>query len=293
MSLTEAEIEKKRESIGSSDVGILTGAQDYGTKRSLYYDKKGLSKPRPSNYAMDMGNKYEPIARAIYELNTGLSFSPVNIQSKNHPLLVANLDGFNEENKIVLEIKCAGKEVMDLAKKGIVHPKYVDQLEHQLECADSNESHFMVCTVDEKRGGIVDTAVVIYKSNPERKALMIKEASDFWFNYVLTNTPPPLTDADEIERTDEKSVSLFSQMKVLKDILARHEDLAKETEKQINEIKEEIIKNMTHTCEVCEGIRIRKSKRRGAIDTTKIGNDGVDIEKYRKPDTEYYTITLV
>ncbi|MNJ94819.1 YqaJ-like viral recombinase domain protein [compost metagenome] len=232
-------LEWRKSRIGSSDACIIMQSVDWSTPRELYLDKTGQQprkKKRTSTHVMDLGNEFEPKARAIYELTSGKDFRPTILVSRDHPWRIASLDGYNNEDpdfRIILEIKCVQGDTYDIVKRGELPPKYKPQVQHQLDVAQAQECHFFVAKLKRDKYGryfIEDTALVIVKPDKEyQKELLLKE-TDF-HECVKTKTPPPLTERDFMYCDDQSTVLLFAKLKEAKinvDRLQKLEDAVAE-----------------------------------------------------------------
>jgi hypothetical protein len=114
---------------------------------------------------------------------------------------------------------------------------------------------------------------------------MIEKERAFW-TLVNKKIPPEVTDSDYTDRNDTEWVDLAQQ---IMDIDSRIEDLSSQ---------KEVLR--THLIEIsgdvsCRGagIILIKSLRRGNVDYAKIPQlKDVDIEQYRKPSTESWTLRI-
>lgn len=284
----------RSEGLGSSDAPIIMGVSPYMTPFQLWQVKTGKKLHVQENQAIEKGNYWEPKVRALYEIQTGLDFPAKNFEDG---ALRCSLDGWNEERKEILEIKVPGKEVMDLARAGKVHEKYIYQLEHQLLVTQANLVHFVCAETTGKGaydGEIKELAVVHYTPNLELREKLFGKLLEFW-SMVKSETPPPLMEADTLERTDAKSIDLFSEYKKLH---LEHDALCEKTEaleKQMHDLREEIISNMKHNREECRGLRVIKVKQM-RVDhkalNAKMEEAGIDTEKFKK-ESIYYKLSVV
>jgi putative phage-type endonuclease len=239
--------EHRREGIGSSDAPIILGVSPFKTPHQLYLEKIGRAKSDVSNWATERGNRLEPVARARYELLTGIDFPPFVIVNKNVPELRASLDGYNVERNIVLEIKVPGERVFNLAKCGVVAEEYEPQLLHQQIVTECEEVHFYCVKVEGKGMSerIVDDAVVIYKGSDEKRLALINAERDFW-QMVINRRPPPLTEQDCLEVSDAANLDRMSKVLRFK---TQYERLRKEAEtarETLNEATEEVTRALNH-----------------------------------------------
>jgi predicted phage-related endonuclease len=253
------------------------------TPLQLWEVLTGRKKHEQSNMAIDKGVYWEPKVRAKYELDTGLDFPAKNFEDG---VMRASLDGWCEEKKIVLEIKVPGKEVIALARQGIVHPMYVWQLEHQIYVPGAVEAHFVCGVVTGKGaydGELKELVTVVYKSDLEKRRELLAKEVEFW-DYVQSDTPPPLTDRDALVREDAIAKDSYSKYKEL--YLAHDKILeeAEKIEKEMDLLKKEIADNMKHSREECSGVQfLRVTTSR--IDYKRLQEDVENIEQYKKEST--------
>lgn len=228
-------LEWRKSRIGSSDACIIMKSVEWSTPRELALDKLGVNprkKKRTSTYVMDLGNEFEPKARALYEIIHGKDFRPTILLSQTHPWRIASLDGYNNEDqdcRVILEIKCVQGDTFDYAQRGELPPKYKPQVQHQLDVAQAHECHFFVCKLGKDRYGkmsIEDTALVIVKPDLEyQKELLLAELS--FHDCIQKKVLPPLTEKDFMYCEDQSTVLLFSRLKAAKlevDRLTKLED---------------------------------------------------------------------
>jgi predicted phage-related endonuclease len=194
---------------------------------------------------------------------------------KVHPrydFLIASLDGFNEEHKLVLEIKVAGREVFEAAKAGEVHEKYYPQVQHQLACSGGKENHFFVCRAERNLSEhvIVDAALVRVKPDEAFIKDMIAKELEF-YKLVQEKISPPLMDRDVMFAEDEATVMLFGRLKKAKlflDQVDKKHDLVfqqlEAAKAEFEQIKKEAIVHATkvlkHINVASVGVCLRKSK---------------------------------
>lgn len=235
--------------IGSSDACIIMGTVDWSTPRKLWEEKLGLSRKRMGkNLATELGNNFEPVARALYELESGLDYEPKIMVSNRYSFMIASLDGYNEETNSILEIKCVQSDVFAEAKAGRVHPKYIPQLQHQLFCAKADYLIFFVAKLEQRQFSrewfIAETAVVKVLPDKEYiKELLIQELG-FW-GFMASKVPPPLTERDALKVNDEESVRLFERLAKAKEESTAKFKLVKE---EVIEFVEAVLKHNKIEC---------------------------------------------
>lgn len=280
--------EYRKSKIGSSDAPTIMLASEWMTPRDLWMEKRGYAEFDHSNFATKRGHEAEEIVRDMYEKVMVKSYAPLVVESDEIPFLSASLDGFNADEKTILEIKCPGQEVYQACKEGRVHEKYIWQLEHQLLVTGAMCVHF-VCALVEKndKGGwyIKEWERVVYHSDEARRERLLAELKKFWA-YVVTNTPPPLTERDSLIRTEPEVRELYKQMR---DVLLKKKDLKdklKVFEEQESSLKERMIELMTHNKEEAHGVRIMKVVSQ-KFSEKKANEAGVDVSAFKEESVSY------
>jgi putative phage-type endonuclease len=257
----------RRGGIGSSDAPIVMGVSEFMTPRELWEVKLGLREHNQSNPAIEKGKYWEPKVRARYELDTAMDFMPRNVEAG---FLRASLDGYNEETRTILEIKVPGKEVFEAAKSGVVHEKYVYQLEHQLFVTGADVAHFVCAKTSGKSvtdGRLTEYVVVKYKSDQARRESLLSKVHEFW-GFVESKTPPPMTDRDVLQRDDLDSINLSNRYVELKSRQDVFEKQARALDDEIGEVKKKLIEGSKH-----------KRERIGRVSLTRVEQRTLDQEK--------------
>lgn len=264
--------------IGSSDAPVIMGMSPWSTPYQLWEEKIGLTKRDVSNFATQRGHELEPIARAQYELETGLDMPATLAVNEKRDWLRASLDGFNAEKNIVLEIKCPGKADHETAINGSVPDKYYPQLQHQLLVTGATCVHYY--SYDGSRGVLIEV-----KPDIEYIQRLLNTELAFWDN-VITKIPPPLSDLD-IKKCDNL------EMLGLADTLVIISEQIKKLEIEAEAIKEKLKAGMDHPIVQFGRVKAQRIYRAGTIDYKSVKElDNVDLDKYRKAGTEYFTFKI-
>lgn len=254
---TDSWLQWRKNVVGSSDACIIMKSVDWSTPYELWRDKTGLP-PRQtkkgSNFAIELGNRFEPVARSLFELQSTLDFDPKVFVSKEFNFMAASLDGWNEKTKSILEIKNVRGEVFDFAQKGEAHPKYVPQLQHQLFVAQAERLFFFVCKLDKPGHDFRITETALVEVLPDKE--YIKElifAEKQFYNFVEKKIPPPLSDKDYVWADDASTVALFKRIKESKG------------KTEFEEIREEAIEHVetefSHPRVYANGVSMIKTKK--------------------------------
>jgi len=270
--------EWRGQGLGASDAPVVMGVSPWKTRFQLYEEKAGLvALDKTGNWATKRGNELEPKARADYEFRNNLVMPVAFVQHKDHPFIRASLDGFNEEESIVLEIKCPGKEDHQTAYDGKVPEKYWPQVQHQLLASGARELHYY--SFDGERG-----VIVVVRPDKEYCELLLLELTKFW-TLVRLRTPPDMVDKDFKDIKDPALIAAIKSWQTAKESLVlcvAAESLAKDL----------ITKSLEdHPRWRCGDVKITKTKRIGNVDYSKIPElSGVDLNKYRKTPSEFWVI---
>lgn len=100
--------EKRDQYVGGSDVPVILGLSKYKTQYELAREKAGIVKPEQiSNPYIQFGNCMEPVIREYINTMNSLKFTPATFLDSDD-FIRSNVDGYDDENKIVLEIKTHG-----------------------------------------------------------------------------------------------------------------------------------------------------------------------------------------
>lgn len=220
---TEAWLTFRSKRIGASEAPIIMGDSPYSTPYKLLATKRGLVPRQLSNFAIDRGNRFEPVARALYELDTGLELPAAILVHPRYDFIMASLDGYDKARSVACEIKIAGREVFEAAKAGLVHQNYYAQVQHQLEVTGAKENHFFVCICDKVFGEdrILESALVVAKRDAEYVETKLIPAELAFYRHMIEGTWPALCHADVVEITDKEAIEIASKDKVDKDALIK------------------------------------------------------------------------
>lgn len=247
------------------------------------YEVKNGTRTIEVNEAMLRGTRLEPIAREALEEGLGISFDPVVVTCEIDGIPVgASLDGWNEEEEVIAEIKVPMKGMEStlwesLAKGGQLPSQYDYQTQQQLLVTGAKRLIFWVYDIDQN-AGIMET---IY-SDPEKQAEIMKAWDSFW-GYMNKGEAPPVGDKDLVHRDDNEWLILAEEWRTV------HAQLAA-LQKREKELRQELIDLSDGQSSFGGGVRLKRSEGKGRISYAKIPElEGVDLETYRgKPIVKYY-----
>ncbi len=242
--------------VGASDVAAVMGICPYNTRHSVWMVKTGRSKGFAGNSFTEHGKALEATARARYEIYCMDDLIPSCATHPTFTHCLASLDGWNEELKKVLEIKCPKtRTVLDAALAGKVADHYIPQVQFQMGVTGADSLDFFVFHDESKTD-----ALVTVKPDIELQGKLFAGVEDFWAQYVITDIEPPLTDRDVKVSEDPRLVRLA-------DRLANCSDLSKVV---IDQLKADFIDIGGHTKVRCGRVLVSVVNRAGKFSYHKL-----------------------
>lgn len=171
--------------IGSSDAGVLVGFTQWKSVTDLWLEKIGQSKKRPeSNSNIDRGIKLEPAIRADIELRYDMDLPELKYQvHPDYDFIRANLDGWNDQDKIILECKAPNEKAHQCALNGFVPDYYIPQIQHLMMVMDC--SSLIYASMFGNRVAVVEVEPFI-----EVQENLLKREIEFW-GFVTRKEKPP------------------------------------------------------------------------------------------------------
>lgn len=262
----------------ASESAAVLGLSPWTTPYQLWQVKTGRL-VQPVTMAMQRGTDLEPAARAAYEEQTGLVMQPLVLEAGVYS---ASLDGQTLEGELILEIKCPLRGMrsdlwQDVAV-GQVPEHYMAQVQHQLMVSGATTAHLWV--FDGERG-LLHTI-----GRDEGLMARICEAWDAFQGFLDRDTPPPLTEADTLIRTDAawtEAAEAYSTVKREAEALA----LRLETARQA------VIALAQHPREQGAGVTVTRFWKQGNVDYKRVpALQGLDLDAYRGKAREEVRITV-
>ncbi len=268
-------LEFRKNKIGASDAASILGV-GFHSPYKLWQVKLGMCEIKQTP-AMARGLDLEPMIRQEYELQVGVNVEPEVIVHPTIPWMMASLDGHNAEKKVAVELKTANKPDHERAKKGIVPDKYYPQLQHQMACLGYNSIHYF--SYYDKN----DTALIEVKRDDEYLENLYKMEEAF-YQCMVTLTPPAMTEADYLERTDDWWGDKGKEWVEA----SRNFDLWKEKKEAL---RKELINGSNGRSSTGGGVRLRHYYSKGSVNYGKIPELGtVNLDQYRNPQKESWRL---
>ncbi|MEN6512252.1 MAG: lambda-exonuclease family protein [Chloroherpetonaceae bacterium] len=263
----------RKTKITATDSCVIMGTSHWKTRIQLYHEKKDPNYRSITNERMQRGIELEPVARDLFCYKYKTKMEPKVIVKD---WAMASLDGINAWNEI-LEIKCPGEKDHNLALSGKIPEHYYPQLQHQMYVCEAEKAYYF--SFDGFDGVTIEV-----KRDDKYIEKMIEEEKKF-YDCLLNNIPPELSENDYIEREDdiwkiqvEKWMSVNSKIKEL--------ELVEE------QLRKELIELSLDSNTKGAGISLCKINRKGAVDYSKIPElKNIDLEKYRKSSSVSWRIS--
>lgn len=244
--------------IGASEIAALMGVCPYNTPHSVWLVKTKRVKGFEGNSFTEHGKDTEAAARARYELQTMEDMPPACATHPTFKMCLASFDGWNKEQKKLLEIKCpVGESVITDALAGIVSAHYLPQCQYQMGVAGADNLDFFVFHEATKRDALVEV-----KADIAYQGKLFATAEHFWNTYVLTDTPPPLTDRDVKIVEDNDDLLKLSEI-----ILNQKDSGAK---KALDLLKHQFIEIGGHNKVKCGRVQVSTVNRQGKFSYYKL-----------------------
>ena len=277
---TAAWHDHRRAHRNASEAATVLGVSPWQTAYQLWQIKTGRAVPEPPNSAMAWGTRMEPQARAAYEERTGFVMEPLVLVDGEYS---ASLDGLTLDGKLLLEVKCPAKgkasALWQAVAAGEIPLHYQYQLQHQLLVSRAELAHLFVWTED-------DAILLEHAPDPDSFTIL-RDGWDAFMKCVASDTPPALTDADTVVRTDEPWAEAARQYIALS-------AQADEVGNRLVEAKKRLLAITRHSSERGAGVAVSTYWKTGVVDYKKLVQTlGIDPEPFRGPARQETRISFV
>ena len=127
-------------------------ASPYKTAEELFKEKLGGPSKPVNTFITELGHRFEPKARAYYNMMNDTEFHPKVVEMADFPWLRASLDGWCDATP--MEIKYGGLKKFQTAKIGIVEISHWIQMQHQMMATGCNTCIYLCYTLDSGKQNI-------------------------------------------------------------------------------------------------------------------------------------------
>ncbi len=183
----------RKQGIGGSDASVVCGINRYKSPVELWMEKTDQLPYQEAGEAAYWGTVLEPLVVSEFTKRTGIEVNRQKqfLQSKEHPFMLANLDGICEHpdyGTVLFEAKtCSAYKAGEW--EGAIPDEYMLQIQHYMAVTGYNGAYIAVLI-----GGNTFKWRFIERDE-ELIAMLIQLESEFW-DYVQSETPPPLDGSD-------------------------------------------------------------------------------------------------
>lgn len=225
---------RRKQGIGGSDVAAVLGVSPYRTPYQVWLDKTGQAPEREETEILHFGQVLEQVIADEYVRRNGVKVQKRNAMyhHKDHPELVANIDRYIVGGKI-LECKTCNAFAADkFGKDGDSVPdEYLLQVQHYMHITGIHEAVLAVLI----GGNQYRQFELMYDWSLAEFAAA--KCVEFWQKYVLTNTPPPATENDDLaEYYSAKPGASINASPEIVDLIAT----AKEKKAEVKALEKEL-----------------------------------------------------
>lgn len=242
----------RRNGLGGSDVGAITGMNKYTSAFSLYLDKVGeLPHNDQQSEPAYWGNTLEEVVAAEFSKRAGLEVRERHdlLQHDTYPFMLANLDReviCPERGIGILECKTASEYLKDEWTGEKIPDSYYLQVQHYLAVTGYTFAYIAVLI-----GGNTFVQKEIERDE-EVVNYLYKLESDFWNNHVLKKVPPSIDNSnstkeslhhiysDSIDNTHELSPECIDAVQELEQVKKELKVLEERKQGAENTIKNEL-----------------------------------------------------
>ncbi len=271
-------LDYRRTMRNASETPAVLGISPWVTPYQLWLIKTGRS-TQAVTQAMTHGTQLEPQARAAYEAQTGHVMNPLVMQDG---LYSASLDGITLAGDLLAEIKCPFRgrqsKLWREVKEGTVPAYYAAQIQHQMMVSGAAEAHLWVYVEGE--------GLLLTLRRDEATMEAIRGAWDTFSLYLAGDNPPPLSEADSVQRDDpawSEAATAFVTAK-------RSADSADEA---LEAARQRLVDLARHPRETGGGVSVVRLWKAGAVDYKRIPElKEVDLDRYRGKGREEVRVTV-
>lgn len=274
--------EWRSQGVGASDVAVLTGECPYKTPRKLWLEKCNFTQQDFINDRMQHGIDCEPKARKWVNKKFNLNLEPMCVESTWVNKYIASLDGYDPNEKVLVEIK---SPTTDTALDKIIGENYVHlywRTQVQWQMMIMQPKHAYIAFWDYRNEECIMKE--IEPDYPKQKILRKKAEEFIW--YLQNGEAPPLQEKEYLQVFDdeiEKKLELYKQIC----------DLQRHYKEEKNLIKKEMQEHAQGRNFRCGNFIVYKTNSKKTVDTKKMRLDGVDLSSYERESSSCWVIREV
>jgi putative phage-type endonuclease len=166
--------------LGGSDAAAILGVSPYKSARRLWQERTGAVAREEQTFAMRRGIRLEPVARRLYQEQSGHDLRPACCQHDHHAWLRASLDGLDLWGERLCEIKCPNVDSHRAALNGDIPEDHLVQIQHQLAVTGAAVCDYVSYSEHRIFGGDEQLAVIEVRPDAARIREMLFAEWCFW-----------------------------------------------------------------------------------------------------------------
>lgn len=270
-------LKDRQKGIGGSDIAPIFGKSSYHDAYDIYLSKtQEITKVSQGTGLTRLGKTLEPSILAEYERlkETKLSMTETMYHHPQNQFMMATLDGFDTQNKTIVEAKMSLYNKDQWLKNGeyAIPTQYLLQVAHYCYVTNSPKADVIVYFVNCQQ-----YAIITYHRDAKLEKVILDGCTAFWHNHVLKRVPP--------RATDKSFQTALNHLDLMKLVEEKHEaskdvmemiDLCSLLQKEISE-KESLLKSYkANIMEYCKEHNAKKliHPATGRVITNLIGYKG-------------------
>jgi putative phage-type endonuclease len=292
----------RSEGITASEAAVVLGRSPFQTPWRLWAERTGLTRPDDlsKNFFVQRGIDLEDAARQGFEQRHNTLLLPVCVESDEHPVLRASLDGLNDDGEPV-ELKVPGTKVFtEVAEQGTgsdAYQLYWVQVQHQIYVTGVS------------RGWLVfhrhaDTHLEFEIPRDEEFIAQTLVPGCLAFKEAIDKKQEPARDPERdlyLPHDEDEKIwtELAGEYRGLVAEKARLDALAKEAKASMDGLQQRLVAMMGEfVLAESAGIRVLRYSQDGAIDYRAIVEElltdvaAEKLEEHRKAPSDHVRITV-
>lgn len=281
-------LSERRKGIGGSDVGAICGLDKYRSPIMVYLDKidENPASEEETEFTY-WGKRMEPILIEEFEKRTGKKVSRIEkiLQHPEHDFMLANVDGWIEEEQAVLECKTASEYVKGNWSEGSIPDSYLLQVQHYMAVTGAQKAYIVA---------LIGGNHFLYKEierDDELITSMIEIEKEFW-QRVIDRNPPAVDGSESSSEFLKKMYPVAEETEIeLPDNITSLVTEREELKKQETEIKTAIAEKENLIRQIL-GASERGRNREVFISLKNCNQSRVDSEKLKTEYPEIYRSCL-
>ena len=279
--------------IGGSDSASVMGENPWRTSLQLWEEKTGRSQGFKGNAASRRGNELEPEARMTYNLRQADNMIPACYQHDEYDFLRVSLDGINESEDIILEIKCSGTKVHEKVIATKTPPKYYyAQMQKCMLVTGATLTRYMTYNPDHPT-----TFFILDVPRDEKYiAKLLKAEIEFW-NLITNDVAPQCETKDYIMISDQGFEDALLNYHHFNGIVTQMRARVKEAEKHEKLAKQAVLDFGDGGNIMGMNGKVTQITRKGGLNTDRLAAEfklkDEDLDRFRNPEVNFWKITKI